>query len=404
MVGFAQIQEARQEIGRFVHRTPLIYSRSLSTLSGAEVFLKLENLQKTGSFKVRGAFNKIRRVKGRRVIAASMGNHAQAVACAATLLGKEARIMMPLTAPHIKQEATKGYGAEVVLHGESFAEVLELAESQQGWEFIHAFDDEEIIAGQGTVGAEVMEDLPSVSTVIVPIGGGGLIAGIATAVKTMSSGTQVIGVQTLSAPSAHDSFRAGHIVKKACAPTIADGIAIEQVGEMPFEAMRQYVDDVVLVSEASIARSVLLFLERKKLVVEGAGAVTLAALMGDRDRFEGSRVVLILSGGNIDFTLMGRIIRKGLLSSGRIGVMAVVADESARSLQSIAGIVASLRGNIVSVEYEKSAWNVPVGKARVLLTLEVRGFEHLHELAEALRRDGFEVCEVEPQGASGKRN
>jgi len=396
VVGLAQIQEARQEIGGLVHRTPVIYSRSLSVISGAEVFLKLENLQKTGSFKVRGAFNKIRRVKGDRVIAASMGNHAQAVAFASALLGKKARIVMPVTAPLIKQEATRGYGAEVILHGESFGEALALAESQEGWEFVHAFDDDEVIAGQGTVGVEVMEDLPSAAAVIVPVGGGGLIAGISVVVKAISPETQVIGVQSLAATSAHDSFRSGHIVETACTTTIADGISIGKVGARPFDAISHYVDDIMLVPDDLIARAVLLFLERKKLVVEGAGAVTLAALLGHRGKFEALQVVLILSGGNIDFSLMDRIIRTGLLSSGRIGVMEVVADDAPRSLQNIAGVIADLRGSIVSVEHDRFAQDIPMGKTRISLTLEIRGPGHFNEVADRLRESGFEVS---PKGS-----
>ncbi|MDA8105641.1 MAG: threonine/serine dehydratase, partial [Nitrospiraceae bacterium] len=240
MVSIEDIRRAANRIGAFVHKTPLIRSDSFSRLTGAEVYLKTENLQKTGSFKVRGAFNKIMEVRNDRVIAASMGNHAQGVAFAAGKLGKSAKIVMPVTAPIVKQEATEGYGAEVVLFGESFAEALEYALSQKGYEFIHAFDDEGIIAGQGTVGMEIAADMADADCVLVPVGGGGLIAGVAVAMKALSQKTRVIGVQAAAAPSAFLSFNGKKISGRVPLPTIADGIAVVQVGEKAFGVMSRY--------------------------------------------------------------------------------------------------------------------------------------------------------------------
>jgi threonine dehydratase len=393
MISLTDVQHALKNIGPFIHRTPLIHSNALSMLSGAEVYLKLENLQKTGSFKVRGAFHKLTSVREGRVIAASMGNHAQAVAFAAQKLGKSAKIVMPATASLVKQEATQGYGAEVVLFGEKFGDALAHALSHTGHVFIHAFDDEEVMAGQGTIGLEILDALEDIDAVFVPVGGGGLIAGIATAVKARSPGTAVIGVQTESAPAAVISFNEKKIIEQVPLPTIADGIAINRVGERTFEVISAYVDDMTVVREDSIAQAILLFLERKKLVVEGAGAVTLAALLENRERFRGKRVVLVLSGGNIDFTIIDRIIRKGLVTSGRVGVFEVMIADHPGSLCSVAGVMATQRANILHVMHDRFAGDIPMGKARVFFTVEIRGKKHLEEIVSALARQGYEARE-----------
>jgi threonine dehydratase len=360
-------------------------------MTGADVFLKTENLQKTGSFKVRGAFNRIVDVRGDKVIAASMGNHAQGVAFAAGRLGKQAKIVMPVTAPIVKQEATRGYGGEVILYGDSFSEALAYALSQKDYEFIHAFDDDAIIAGQGTVGLEIAEDLRDADYVLVPVGGGGLVSGLAVAVKSLSPKTRVIGVQTAAAPSAYVSFRDNKVSERPPLATIADGIAVGRVGERTFEVIGRYVDDMFLVEEDDVAMSILLFLERKKLVVEGAGAVALAALLANKKIFEGRRVVLVVSGGNIDFTLIDRIIHKGLVTSGRIGVFEVTVDDVPGRLQSLAGIIADHRGNILNVLHDRLSPDLPVVKTRVIFTVETKGKEHLEEILSALREKGFEL-------------
>lgn len=393
MIHVDDIRNAYAHIRPFVHRTPLIFSNSFSKMTGAEVYLKAENLQKTGSFKVRGAFNRMVSLRDSKVIAASMGNHAQGVAYAAQRLGAQAKIVMPVTSPIVKEEATRSYGAEVVLYGESFGEALEYACNQQGYVFIHAFDDDAVIAGQGTVGIEIAEDMKEADFVLVPVGGGGLIAGTATALKTISPNTKVIGVQTESAPSATLSFRQSDISEKYPSPTLADGIAVGRVGERTWELMNHYVDDMILVREESIAKAILLFLERKKLVVEGAGAVPLAALMESRERFAGKVVVLVVSGGNIDFTLIDRIIHKGLVSSGRIGVLEVTVEDIPGSLHSLTGIIASDRGNILNVVHDRLAEDLSVGKTRVIFTIETRGEGHLGLILSHLVAKGFEVRE-----------
>jgi threonine dehydratase len=389
MISLVDIQAARQRIANFIHRTPLIHSNSLSILSGAEVYLKLENLQKTGSFKVRGAFNRVSRVAERKIIAASMGNHAQAVAYAAKMLGKHAVVVMPETASLVKQEATKGYGAEVVLRGGKFQDALDHALSRRDAVFIHPFDDDDVIAGQGTIGLEILEEVKDVDIVLVPVGGGGLIAGVATAVKALSPPTAVIGVQAEAATAACRSFREKTICEQVPGTTIADGIAVGKAGVRTFELIARQVDDMVSVDENAIARAILLFLERKKLVVEGAGAVPLAALLADRDRFCGKRVVLVVSGGNIDFTLVDRIILKGLATSGRIGSFSVIVEDISGSLHAVTGIIAGAGANVLNVAHDRLAADIPIGRARVQFTVEVRGREHLDAVFAALRNRGF---------------
>jgi threonine dehydratase len=393
MITISDIQRAQKEITPFIHRTPLIFSNSLSILTGAEVFLKLENLQKTGSFKVRGAFNKMLHLKGEKVIAASMGNHAQAVAFAARKLGKHAKIVMPVNASTVKEEATRGYGADVVLVGERFSETLEYALSQKDYTFVHPFDDDLVMAGQGTIGMEIVEELNNVDAVLVPVGGGGLIAGIATAIKSLSPRTAVIGAQATSAPAAFLSKEARTIVEKAPLPSIADGIAIARLGNRTFELISKYVDEIQLASEDSIAKAILLFLERKKLVVEGAGAVTLAALLENLTPLQNKRVVLVISGGNIDFTIIDRIIRKGLVTSGRIGVFEVTIDDSSGNLHAVTGILASLRANILDITHDRLAPDLPYGRARVIITVELRGRSHLESIFLELAAKGYEARE-----------
>jgi threonine dehydratase len=392
-IDLSSIQDALQSISTYIHRTPLIYSNSFSKMFGAEVYIKAENLQKTGSFKVRGAFNKLMKLETDKVIAASMGNHAQGVAFAAAGLGIKAKIVMPLTASIVKQEATKGYGAEVVLHGETFSDALNYAISQKDYTFIHAFDDEDIIEGQGTIGLEIINELQDIDAVLVPVGGGGLISGISIAIKNLSPKTEVIGIQTVSATSAYDSFHTKGIVERTPHPTLADGIAVGRIGNKTFEVMQRYVDDIIKASEESIAMSVLLFLERKKLVVEGAGAVPLAALIEQKERLKGKRIVLVVSGGNIDFTLIDRIIHKGLVSSGRIGVFKVIVDDVPGGLHKITGIIAVQRGNILNVVHDRLSQDVPIGKTPVIFTVETKGHGHLEEIISAIREAGFRIIQ-----------
>ncbi|GAB4388324.1 MAG: threonine ammonia-lyase [Thermodesulfovibrionales bacterium] len=368
-----------------------MYSESLSRLSGSQVHVKCENLQKTGSFKVRGAFNKLLRLGAPGVVAASMGNHAQGVACAASVLGIRARIFMPEGVSIVKENAVRAYGAEVVVRGGTLAEALEAAVAEGGDPFVHPYDDDDIIAGQGTLGLEIMEQVEDVDIVLVPVGGGGLISGIALAVKSLRPATRVIGVQTEAAKSAFLSFRGKTIVGEPPGPTLADGIAVGRVGERPFEIMRKFVDDVVTVTESSIARAILLLLERKKLVVEGAGAVPLALLMEDSVKWRGRRAALVLSGGNIDFTLIDKIIYRGLVESGRIGVLQATINDVPGALNSITAVIAALRGNVITVSHDRLAPGLPVGKTKVRFTVEVKNIDHLSDIVRGLRTAGIQV-------------
>lgn len=391
MVTPEDIREALSAISSRVYRTPLIYSESLSRLSGSEVRLKCENLQKTGSFKVRGAFNKLLRLGDSGVVAASMGNHAQGVACAAAALGKKARIFMPEGVSIVKENAVRAYGADVLVKGHDLKEALEAAVAEEGYAFVHPYDDDEVIAGQGTVGLEMAEQLDGVDTVLVPVGGGGLISGVAVAVKSQWPATRVIGVQSEAAKSAFLSFRGRTVVEEPPAPTLADGIAVGKVGERAFEIMQKYVDDVVTVAESSIAKAVLLLLERRKLVVEGAGAVPLALLLEDDVRWRGKRTALVLSGGNIDFTLIDKIIYRGLVESGRIGVLEATINDIPGALNSLTAIVAAKRGNVITVSHDRLAPGLPVGKTKVRFTVEVKNLDHLDDIVRGLKTAGIEV-------------
>ncbi len=390
MLTITAIQAAAERLRPHIHRTPLIHSRSFSRMSGTDVYLKAENLQKTGSFKVRGAFNKLIQLQTEQVIAASMGNHAQAVAFAADQLGKQATIVMPESVAPNKEEATRSYGATVVLHGATLAEALEYAR-RQPMHFIHPFDDPQIMAGQGTIGLEICRQINHLDAILVPVGGGGLIAGIASVVKKLSPATKVIGVQSKAAPSATLSFKTGTITTQKPSPTLADGIAVGQVGKQTADIINQLVDDMVTVDEHRIAEAVLLFMERKKLVVEGAGAVPLAALLhGSRD-FSGRRVVLVASGGNIDFTLVDRIICRGLAASGRISILTLEIEDLPGSLHALSGIIAAQRGNILDVRHERLNPELPFGRSRVTLTMETRGTAHARAIAKACRKQGYTI-------------
>ncbi|OPX63269.1 MULTISPECIES: threonine ammonia-lyase [unclassified Methanoregula] len=398
MVSLEDIRAAETRIAGHIIRTPLVYSPTLSERTGARVYLKLEMLQKAGSFKVRGATNtilsRIDAVREHGVVAASAGNHAQGVAVAAHAAGVRATIVMPSWASIAKQEATRGYGAEVLLHGssleESIARAGELARG--GMLFIHPYDDDEVIAGQGTIGTEILEDLPGTDLIIVPVGGGGLIAGIATAAKALRPGIRIVGVQAAACPSAPEAVSAGTPVRVSAQATIADGIRVAETGSRTFPVLRDLVDSIVLVSENNIADAMLLLLERKHIVAEGAGAAPLAALLGGSIAIPaGSTVVLVISGGNVDSAQLFRIVRQAMARQGRILRFSVMLNDCPGALAGLLSVIATQGGNIVHIDHTEGAGDVPVMMARVEIEVETRGREHADALLDAITNAGYPV-------------
>ncbi len=398
MISIESVQEAAKLIKGKVIRTPLVSSPSLSKMFGGEIYLKLENLQKTGSFKIRGATHSILRhhdkIASGGVVAASAGNHAQGVALAAKQAHVPSTIVMPEWASISKQEATRGYGGKVVIAGQSLGESLKKAEEIAGEDktFIHPFDDPDIIAGQGTVALEILEDLKEVDSILVPIGGGGLISGVALAAKTIRPQVNIIGVQSAACPSAYESYRKGKITRVESKQSIADGISVKQVGELNFHIIRNFVDDVVLVEEDHIASAILLLLERKKILAEGAGAVSLGALLnGSVSVLPGSRVVLLISGGNVDSSLLGRMLGQGLLKNGRIMRFRVRLDDTPGTLAKLLALISDLKANVLHVYHDRNIRGLPIYDIRVDLELETRGPGHVDEIAGRLNAAGYEL-------------
>ena len=398
MIEFDEIREAARLLEGRVIRTPLVRSHTFSQMARAEVYLKLESLQIGGSFKVRGATYKL--LKRREeigpagVVAASAGNHAQGVALAARAAGLPAMIVMPVWASMGKQEATKSYGAEVILAGDSLAESISIARgmAEEGRTFIHPYDDRDIIAGQGTVGLEVLEDLPDPDLVVVPVGGGGLISGIASAIKPLRPETRIIGVQAAACPSAFEALRAGRRVSVEAKKSIADGISVKEVGEANLPIIREHVDKVVLVEEEEIASAVLALLERKKVLAEGAGAAPLAALLASKLALPaGGKVVLVISGGNLDPPLMERAIRQGLLNNGRMMRFSACIEDVPGSLARLLDLVAVKGGNVLHIHHARGGKDLSLFKTRVDLEVETRGFGMIEEIKVALRAAGYEV-------------
>jgi threonine dehydratase len=392
-----EIELARGKIQGAILRTPMIYSDTFSKLTGKEIFLKLENLQKTGSFKIRGAYYKLSRftpsMKSRGVVAASAGNHAQGVALASSLLGIHSTIVMPEGASLAKQMATQAYGGEILLFGQKTDEALGYAKklAKGGKPLIHPFDDEQIIAGQGTIGLEILEEVPDVEAILVPIGGGGLISGIASIVKKKKRGVKIIGVQSLHAPSAFHSLRRKKIVEVRVKPTLADGIAVQRVGEITFPIIQKGVDEIVTVNEDAIASAILQLMERKRIVAEGAGAVPLAALLSKRLKTRLKKIVLVISGGNIDFHLLDRIIEKGLAQTGRLFRMSILLKDDPGALSKLTSLVAHYRANILHIVHERAAKDIPIGFSKVILVLETRGSDQIVEIKKGLKEKGYSV-------------
>ncbi|HUL22864.1 MAG TPA: threonine ammonia-lyase [Thermodesulfobacteriota bacterium] len=392
-----EIEAARNKIQKIILRTPMIYSDTISKLTGKDVFLKLENLQKTGSFKIRGAYYKLSRLtpstKKRGVVAASAGNHAQGVALASSILGIHSTIVMPEGVSLAKQMATQAYGGEVILAGHNTDEALRYAKKLTGGGkfLIHPFDDEQVIAGQGTLGLEILEEVPDVEAILVPIGGGGLISGIATIVRRRRPSVKIIGVQSVHAPSAFYSFKRRKIVEVKVKPTLADGIAIQRVGKITFPMIEKGVENIVAVEEDEIASAILLLMERKRIVAEGAGAAPLAALLSDKLKTRLKKIVLVISGGNIDFHLLDRILEKGLSQTGRLVRMSILLSDVPGSLSTLTNLIARHRANILHIIHERVAKEIPIGFSKVILVLETRGPDHIREVKKGVKAKGYSV-------------
>jgi threonine dehydratase len=390
------IQQARKRIQGDIYLSPAPHSDEMSRMTGQQVFLKLDNLQRTGAFKERGALNKILTLtpeeKSRGVIAASAGNHAQAVACHATARGLRSRIVMPLMTPLVKTASTAAYGAEVVLHGanydEACTEALRLAD-QDGMTFLHPFDDDAVIEGQGTIGLELLEQIPNLEAVVVPIGGGGLIGGVACAIKESNPSIRVIGVQTERLPSMLRAVDAGSPVTIPAEATIADGIAVRRTGERTLPLVQRYVDELVTVDEEEIAKAILVLLEREKTLAEGAGAVALAALLQHKTSLRGQRTAVLVCGGNIDVSLLARIIERGLVKDGRRTRLRIHLTDRPGALHQLTRILADLSANIVQTAHDRAHYGVSLGDTVIDITLETRGGEHIEEIRTQLTRSGY---------------
>ncbi len=396
MLTLDNVYKASYVLKDVVRETDVIYAPKLCR--DAELYIKTENLQITGSFKVRGSYYKMSKLtaeeKARGVIACSAGNHAQGVALSAQKNGIKAVICLPDGAPISKIEATKSYGAEVCLvegvYDDAYRRALELRD-EKGYTFIHPFDDEDVIAGQGTIALELMNQLPDLDAVIVPIGGGGLISGIAYTLKSLNPKVKVYGVQAAGAPSMVNSVKDGHIEELTSVSTIADGIAVKKPGALTYDIVSKYVDDIVTVSDDEISAAILALMEQHKLVTEGAGAIAVAAAMYGKVDIKGKKVVALLSGGNIDVTILSRVIKRGLLMSGRTYQLMVELVDKPGQLKNVSRIIADLGGNVIGVHHERANEGSDVNGCYLRIVLETRNFEHIEEIKSALTDFGFKL-------------
>ncbi|HEY3308052.1 MAG TPA: threonine ammonia-lyase [Desulfuromonadaceae bacterium] len=390
------ILEASDRLKKRVRRTELIYSHYYSEKLAVPLFFKCENLQRTGSFKIRGALNFMtaqpRQALENGVITASAGNHAQGVAFSADLLGVKATIFMPETTPPQKVHSTRDYGAEVILIGKNFDEACQAAWQMQkatGALFVHPFDDELVMAGQGTIALEILEQLPDLQNLIVPVGGGGLIAGIAAAVRGIAPHVRIIGVESVAAKSMSVSFRAGKPCETPVTVTLADGIAVKLPGSKTLPVIIDYVDAIVLVEEEEIAQAIVSLLERTKLLVEGAGAVPLAAVLHNKIQGLSGKTVCLLSGGNIDVKTIATVVERGLLAAGRYLKLKIELDDLPGSLATLAADISTVKANIFLINHDRRSKSLALGKTEVLLELETRGYEHIREVVEYLEIKGY---------------
>ncbi len=396
MLTIQAIRDARARIRDSIYLSPFVRSETFSEFTGNSIFFKLDNLQMTGAFKERGALNKILLLndeeRRRGVIAASAGNHAQAVAYHSTKRGIKAEICMPLTTPITKVSATRGYGAEVILFGANYDEACQEAVrrcQQRGLTFIHPFDDEAVIAGQGTIGLEMLEVAEDLDAVIIPIGGGGLIAGVACAVKETRPQTKVIGVQTSKLPAMKAALEKHKLVTLPPNKTIADGIAVRRAGDITFPLVEKYVDDVVTVDDEEIANAILLLLEKEKTLTEGAGAVAAAAVLNKKVPFQGKKLGVLIGGGNIDVTLLSRIIERGLVKDGRLLRIRIHLPDHPGALQRLATVIADHKANIIETLHDRAYYGVVLGDTVIDITMETRGPEHIAEIESGARCGGL---------------
>ena len=398
MLTLDKVYHAAFTLKDVIRETAIIPSPKLSKTNN--VFLKTENLQLTGSFKVRGAGYMISQLsaeeKARGVIACSAGNHAQGVALASAKYGIKSIICLPDGAPISKVEATKGYGAEVVMvkgvYDDAYKHALELRD-KMGYTFVHPFDDEDVIAGQGTVGLEILNELKDLDAVVVPIGGGGLISGIAYVIKHLAPHVKVYGVQAAGAPSMYNSVKDGKIERLGSVSTIADGIAVKEPGENTFKLVSEYVDEIVTVTEGEISSAILALIEQHKMIAEGAGAVAVAAVMFDKLPIKNKNVVCVVSGGNIDVTILSRVIERGLLTSGRTCNLCIELMDKPGQLQQVSSIIASLGGNVISVHHERASEKMDINGCYLRIVLETRNYEHIDSITEALTAAGFRLVQ-----------
>ena len=402
MITGGDVKAARERIGRSVLVSRCAESNALSQMTGSRIWLKFENLQMTGSYKERGALNKILTLSAEEracgLVAASAGNHAQAVSYHATQRGISAQIVMPLATPLNKVMATRRFGGEVVLYGANYDEACEEATrrcTESARTFVHPFDDDAVMSGQGTLGLELMEQVPEIDVLVASIGGGGMISGVACAIKEANPNVRVIGVQTTRLPSMQSAVRQGAPVTLPVASTLADGIAVRRAGERTFEMVQHYVDDIVTVEEDEIAAAILLLLEREKTLVEGAGAAPVAALLHKKVEVTGKTVGVVISGGNLDVTILSRIIERGLAEDGRMVRLRIHLPDYPGALHNLTGVLAEHRANIVQTAYDRTYFGVDLGNTAIDLTMEMRGSEHIAEVVAALKEKRYQFERIE---------
>jgi len=397
MTTISDIKLAMDRIKGVVRQTPLRWSETLSTMVGYSVHLKMENIQKTGSFKLRGAANRIlggESSGGKGVVAASAGNHAQGVAFAAQQAGRQATIVMPQGAPITKADATRNYGARVILQGNNYDECFQIASGiaqQEDLEYIHAFDDPLIVAGQGTIGLEILDQHPGIRQILVPVGGGGLISGIALAAKAIDPEIRVVGVQAQGADAVYQTFQHQELTESQSVTTIADGIAVKRPGKLTSKIILDQVDSIITVSDEEIASAMLVALERLKTLVEGAGATALAGALFAGQELLPVPTAVVLSGGNVDVNLIARLIERGLVKSGRHAVLQVLIPDRPGNLQRVLNIVSGQGANIISILHDRLAQDLPLGWTQVTLSLETRNSSHIKNLLSSLKKEGLKI-------------